>query len=303
MSRSSYKESTIFIGNCFMKNFLFLLIISLTIFSCKKEAPASKTSSIPWDIVVKQKDSSGTYQVLLKMNLFPDSIFYDSIQYETKDSLFTLIPDDSLFSSDKIINTGFEYPGSTRIHAIKFDDQDRYLHFFPYYSLPDKEQLSTTTSIDFNYNSDGTIYSIGYGRISGTYGCGAGGSGAFMNYLTASNGNDSLLIDVGTLSCYTPVDVTHDTLYVSYTNKHNNVNAFAFSYPTFILQFYQVLYGFEYMPFKGLNANLIDHIDGTMNNGVTKVNLKYNYTFDPNGRVMSAAMELLLSTPALGQQT
>lgn len=286
-----------------MKNKAFYFIsILLLLVSCKKEK-SLKDLSPDWDIVIKQKDSTGIYQELVRMNLFPDSIFYDSIQYSSSLPPFfssTKIPDYSLFASDKIIITGYPHGDSITVSAIELDSEGRYLHFYPEFYYPYKEPITSEPTTDFYYHLDGKISAIGYGTLYGTGGCGAGGSYASMNYLTAFNGNDSLLIDIGTLSCSAPNDVYRDTIYVSYLDKYNNTRALALTYPLFIYSnpYTFSLTGFDLLPFKTLDAKLVDHAQGSIiwNNMRFAYTADYKYTFDIQGRVKTAVIDQFITS-------
>ncbi len=288
-----------------MKRFLSIALFSFlfTMISCKKENSAKPTDESVPNIIVKEKDSNGVFQIVQEMNLFvknDSSIYFDSVQYimfSTTESLPTLVFNYSHFNRDKYI-----YIESTKIfpfddtfaYAIKFDEFNHITNVGEYAFIENTNRLCANY-VSLSSYENGKIGWLGFGDNANCGGCsGAYATVAEYFYYNDLIGNDSLVIITSGSGCG-PYNGLHDTIIVNYTNKNNNTNVLHLSYPEIpsitgtASSESSVLNKIENIPFPRLNQKLIESIYYNKNQQpFTPIKFNYSYTFDANNRVKTA---------------
>lgn len=300
---------------------LFLLVfLSICFQACKEEvvSPAENLSDVPSGIIVKEKDSSGAYQIICEMKLYKsdDRIYFDSIQYTKPirviDNFYnvsqyynipTLIFDYTYLESKRFIHingileikdggtvsirptSADEFAFST---AIKFDNNNKIERIGDYTFLYDEFHICMVNVL-YSYNNS-LFASLYPDRVSdgnsGYCGCYDNHISSYGQYFSKDGSMDSAQVYIPKYAvCQLSGPQEYDTIIVSYTPTQNKTGLAQLSIPhktrTNEVFLSPLL---EYVPLTQTENKLVDQIYFPK----TGFTYKFQYTFDALQRVTSA---------------
>lgn len=276
---------------------IFYLIVCNVIIACRHDNSLQPAilNNLPSGIIVKQKDSSGVFQIKEQYKLFPDSnhIFFDSIQIAKTaytNYITSILFDYSLYNTKNLVVLNYNGWGVDSINAnvLEFEN-GRINRLYAGYDLISFQPYDIGLKFDYN---DSLLYWVD--ALENTPDINA------FHFNTTYFGNDSFEI-----SSLDGSNFNFNFYYRAYYNQHpNNTNSLILSgYPflkTNVGNYPESLVcdALSVIPFPKLHTNLVGYVrdidvDSIAPKYIRQPDVNYNYTYDENGRVKTAIVNNL----------
>lgn len=271
---------------CKKHTLYLLLVICIFLQACKEDTVFQETlSNTPTNIILKEKDVSGAYQLVYDFKLFlrQDSLYLDSVQIVSRNGKeATVIFDYRNFDTKgyAAIKYGDGSSSEDNLEIIRFEDKliSKYL---PSYNIIDDLEYATYRT-DFTL-TDSRLFSSYDNPVSGS----GSGLSVWNEFFTAVNS------PAGFTSFYSQGTPADSLCTVTFYDKPNNTRLLSlsgqkFSFGSLLLPDFDFSthtskgrFMVENLPFTQLNMKLVATVDNIRSNSVES----YTYAFDTNGRV------------------